>query len=100
MSSDDKRHLGIIYDPTKKAGRMVDDLLALSRIGRQHLSKTEVDPNELVRLALRDLEPETKGRDIQLRIANLPAAFADSSLLRMVFQNLLANAVKYTGKKP
>jgi len=100
MSADDNDNLTIIFDTAKNAGRMVDDLLALSRIGRQHLKKTNVDVNEIVRLVIRVLEPETRGRQVEWRVPVLPPINADSNLLRMVFQNLLANSVKYSAKKP
>lgn len=97
-SPDDLENLTTIYDTAKHAGRMVDDLLAFSRIGRAQLRKDSVDMNEALRQVLRDLEPETDHRQIEWTIATLPPAHGDPALLRMVLHNLVANAVKYTGK--
>lgn len=99
MSPDDNENLGIIHDTAKNAGRMVDDLLALSRIGRQQLKKTDVDMNDLVQQVIRELAPETRDRQVKWRIAPLPSAYGDASLLRLVLHNLLSNALKYSSKK-
>ncbi|MCA1992958.1 MAG: GHKL domain-containing protein, partial [Coleofasciculus sp. S288] len=56
--------------------------------------------NQLVLEVQRDLELETKGRAIRWHVEQLPQIFGDLSLLRQVFYNLLANAVKYTRSRP
>ena len=57
----------------------------------------EVDPMAGRRQPLRDLEPETAGRQIAFDVAPLPAVRADSAMMRQVFANLLGNAVTVTG---
>jgi signal transduction histidine kinase len=98
ISTDDAENLTTIYDTAKHAGRMVDDLLAFSRIGRAQLRQDDVDMNELLQQVLHDLEPETASRQIEWMISPLPPARGDAALLRMVLHNLVGNAVKYTGK--
>ncbi len=98
LSADDHENLTTIYDTAKHAGRMVDDLLAFSRIGRAQLRRDNVDMNETLRQVLRDLEPETDNRQITWQITDLPPANGDAALIRMMLHNLVANAVKYTGK--
>jgi light-regulated signal transduction histidine kinase (bacteriophytochrome) len=80
-------------------GRLVDDLLSLSKIGRQELSvqATALDP--LLRQVVEDLTPECAGRDVEWRIGELSGAECDAGLMKQVFVNLLSNAVKYTGKR-
>ncbi len=77
-------------------GRLIDDLLEFSRMGRAELRRDTVDMNALVRAVQRDMEPDTQGRTIEWRIGPLPAVSGDASLLRQVWMNLLANAVKYS----
>jgi PAS domain S-box-containing protein len=90
------RYMGIILDSAKRMGTLIDDLLAFSRIGRTETQKTPVNLDHLVKEALSEVEPETKGRDIVWRIDKLPDCYGDRSMLRLVLVNLLSNAVKFT----
>ncbi len=96
LDDNSRRQLQIISDSAKHAGTLVDDLLAFSRMGRAELRHDAIDMNQLVQEAKADLQLETDGRDINWRIDELPAAVADPAMLRLVWRNLLANAVKYT----
>jgi light-regulated signal transduction histidine kinase (bacteriophytochrome) len=80
---------------------LVDDLLQVSRMGRQQLNKQPVSANSLVRRALEQLQPVLEGRLVELTIGELPSVEADASLLQQVFLNLIGNAIKYTkGREP
>jgi signal transduction histidine kinase len=100
ISSDDAENLETIRATAKLAGRMVDDLLAFSRIGRTELRRDRVDMNDLVERTRRELAPEVDQRQIEWNIADLPPAEGDPALLKLVLFNLLSNAIKYTGKRP
>jgi len=95
---DDKaRHyIRSIIESAYAAGKLVDDLLNFSQMGRASLHPVRVDMNKLVDEARRSLAPDMAGRDIDWRIARLPPVHADPSLLRQAVINLLSNAVKYT----
>jgi light-regulated signal transduction histidine kinase (bacteriophytochrome) len=58
-----------------------------------------VDLNKLADEVWTELKPQREGRTIELKMAELPQGFADRRLLRLVWMNLLANAVKYTGPR-
>ena len=77
-------------------GRLVDDLLAFSRLGRQPLATQRVAPTALVREVLADLHPDQEGRRVDVALDDLPPCQADPALLKQVFVNLLANALKFT----
>jgi light-regulated signal transduction histidine kinase (bacteriophytochrome) len=91
-----KHYLQRIQDGTQRMGMLVDDLLNLTRIGRQELKLQLVDLDSTVKEVMADLALDTAGRDIEWKIAKLPQVKGDPALLKVVFQNLLANAVKYT----
>lgn len=98
LTPDDVENLDTIIETAKQAGRMVDDLLAFSRIGRAELRKEPVALGELVERCRYELSPETTGRNIEWKIDSLPTVTGDPALLRLVITNLLSNAVKYTEK--
>jgi signal transduction histidine kinase len=91
-----RRYLGIIHDAARHAGKLADDLLAFSRMGRAELRQTRLNMNELVEDVRHQLEPEADGRAVEWRVAPLPEARGDPSMIRLVLLNLLGNAVKYT----
>jgi PAS domain S-box-containing protein len=96
MDPQAREYLGIVREGAQQMGRLIDDLLAFSRLGRQPLSTREVDPAEIVRRVLDQLRPELEGREVDVRVLDLPTCRADPALLQQVYANLLANAVKFT----
>jgi len=95
---DDKarRYLTMVQDAAGEMGKLIDHLLAFSRMGRSELRLELVDMNNLLQRARDDLQLEIQGRCIEWRLAPLPKIEADASLMRQVWTNLLSNAVKYT----
>jgi PAS domain S-box-containing protein len=99
LDDEGKRRLKIIQDNVKRMNRLIDDLLALSRISRSELNRNKVDMNALAKSAWKSLLYSNPGITADLRIDDLPKASGDGSLLMQVFSNLLSNAAKYTGKR-
>ncbi|MEK7677338.1 MAG: ATP-binding protein, partial [Verrucomicrobiota bacterium] len=96
LSDKAQRYLKTIADASGEMGRLIDDLLAFSRMGRAELHEARVDLDRLVQECIRNLEMATRDRHIEWKISPLPQATGDPSMLRQVFANLLGNAVKYT----
>jgi PAS domain S-box-containing protein len=92
-------YLRTITASSKRMATLIDDLLALSRTGRVPLELRTVQLASLVDEVILDLRPDLAGRNIEWRVGALPAVRADPSLLRVVLQNLLDNAVKYTRRQ-
>jgi light-regulated signal transduction histidine kinase (bacteriophytochrome) len=88
-----------IQRSAKRMGQMVDELLELSRCGRAALQLIPTDLAKLVDEAMAVLHPDWEGREIQWNIGPLPVLACDRTLMLMVFQNLLANAIKFTRQR-
>lgn len=89
-------HLNLITSNTGNMGRMIDDLLNLSRLDRREIIFQETALNALVENIVQELKPETAGRSVEWRIGPLFSSYCDPGLVRQIFVNLLSNAVKYS----
>ncbi|HEY4612291.1 MAG TPA: ATP-binding protein, partial [Bacteroidota bacterium] len=95
-----KRYLETISKSAKHMGALIDDLLVFSRMGRTEMRTSTVSPEALIREVIANFVHETQGREIHWTIHPLPTLEADRSMLLLVFQNLLGNAIKYTRPRP
>ncbi len=93
-------YLGTISSAAKRMGALIDDLLQFSRTSRQSLSLGRVELGPLVRKLIAEVAPEVGQRKVEWTVGQMPAVMADASLLRIVLQNLLSNALKYTRPRP
>jgi len=89
-------YLNTISESAKQMGILIDDLLAFSRMGRSEVKRSRVRLGQLVEGILKELQEETKHRDIAWKVGELPEVYCDGSMLRLVFVNLISNAVKFT----
>ena len=99
LPPDAQARLRAVRDNAVRMGRLIDELLAFSRLGRQPVHKRAVDPAALVRQALAELEPDRAGRAVAVEVGDLPPCRADPGLLRQKWVNLLSNALKFTRKR-
>lgn len=93
---DELRYIDTIVESASFAGTLVDNLLMFSQMGRSQLTITRVDMNQLVDEVRRSLSDVKEPRQIAWQVAPLPTVRGDLVMLRLVVQNLLANAIKYT----
>lgn len=97
LDDEAQRLVGKISHGAQKMGVLIDELLALSRLGRKTLQISDVDMTELVRSVVADdLNSNNELSAFSIEIASLPNAACDAGLLRQVWFNLLSNAVKYS----
>jgi PAS domain S-box-containing protein len=96
LSTEARHYLEVVACSAMQMGRLIEDILAFSRLGRQPVKRQPVQTVELVRQALEDLRAERDGRQVEIVIGDLPPCEGDPQLLKQVFVNLLSNALKYT----
>ncbi|MFY9948278.1 MAG: PAS domain S-box protein [Candidatus Sulfotelmatobacter sp.] len=96
MDAEARHHLQRIEEGTHRMGLLVDELLNLARVGRHTVSLQVTSLNTLIEEVVSLLQPETQGRAVTWKISSLPLANCDSVLIKQVFQNLIANALKFT----
>ncbi len=92
-------YLETISGASSQMGALIDNLLQYSRTGRKELNKSELDLNALLKEVLEELRSMRKGRKITWDIKKLPTVFGDPTLFKVVWTNLLGNAIKYTQNK-
>jgi PAS domain S-box-containing protein len=99
LPAEAQEYLRDVRANTQCMGQLVDDLLALARLGRQPLKTERTEPEEIVRRCLGELQRDCPGRCIEIVVGQLPPCSADAGLLKQVWMNLLSNALKYTSRR-
>jgi light-regulated signal transduction histidine kinase (bacteriophytochrome) len=79
-------------------GRLIDELLELSRLGRKELTDGHLNMDALAQAAFKDVSAAALNQ-VTLEIGDLPAARGDITLIKQVWLNLLSNACKFSGKR-
>lgn len=101
LDEEGRHRLGVVRASSQRMGRLIDDLLTHTRIGRGPLRLADVDMEALARRAWAEIQGDgNTGPGAELRIGSLPASQGDPDLLLRVWKELLANAVKFSSKSP
>ncbi|HZQ34308.1 MAG TPA: PAS domain S-box protein [Dehalococcoidia bacterium] len=96
LPADAQRYLNTVRTGAQQMARLIDDLLAFSRVGRQPITRRPVQPRAIVEQVLAELGAAEQGDRLQVCVDELPPAEADSALLKQVYMNLISNAIKYS----
>lgn len=99
MSDKGKHYLQLVSESSAQMLQMIDDILDFSRNNRAEIHRTEINVETVVEDVIQSLQPEAAGRNIVWKKGALPKVKADLALLRLVFVNLLQNAIKYTRQR-
>ena len=89
-------HLAMIRDLVRRMAQLLEDLLSLSRLGRRELRKQPCGLRPLAEEAVKELQAESRDRQVEWRITELPRVECDRNLMKQVLLNLLSNALKFT----
>jgi len=99
LSEDAQRMLKSVRAGAQRMDALINDLLRLSRLGREPLQKEPVDLGAIARDAFAELTGAAPAPAAQLVIADFPPVAGDAGLLMHVFSNLLSNALKFTRER-
>ena len=100
LSDAGRKHLRRIQDGSRRMGQLITDLLSLAHLSRARMQQEPVDLSELALQVAAELQRTEPGREVDWHIQDHLQAMADPGLMRVVLQNLLGNAWKYTGQTP
>jgi signal transduction histidine kinase len=93
-----REHLQRVRNAAQRMGDLIDDLLELSRVGRSELRRQSVNLSELATAVVAELRTREPERQVEVEIDEGLTAAADRRLIRIVFDNLLGNAWKFTAR--
>jgi light-regulated signal transduction histidine kinase (bacteriophytochrome) len=93
-----RKDLSEIYQGTLGMSRLIDALLDFSRLAHSELHKETVDLTEIAKTIVAELRLAEPDRKVEVQIAEGITALGDPQLLRVVLENLIGNAWKYTSK--
>ena len=99
LDEEGKDYLGRVRAASQRMGRLIDDLLGLSRVTRGALNRERVDLASLAREVAGSLRESRPDRDVDFKIESGIESVGDLRLIRVALTNLLGNAFKFTEKE-
>jgi light-regulated signal transduction histidine kinase (bacteriophytochrome) len=99
LDMEGRKMLHTVWDNANRMKQLIDDLLRLSRAGRQELTYSKIDMQALFTSMIEETRQQFPEKNIVIKMNALPVAYGDLALLKQVITNLLSNAVKFSGKR-
>jgi PAS domain S-box-containing protein len=100
LDEEGKRLLHTVRDNTSRMGQLIDDILKFSRSGRTELTFSRIDMDAMARAVAAELQAADPASKAQIEIGPLPPIRGDNAMMRQVFVNLIANALKFSRHSP
>ncbi|REL29127.1 GHKL domain-containing protein [Rhodohalobacter sp. SW132] len=94
-----KKYIHFAVDGANRMSAMIDELLEYSRIGRKYSELDQIDTNQLVLQVIEYLRPVMEEKNAKIEKGDLPKITGVTVAVKMLFQNLLENALKYSGDR-
>jgi signal transduction histidine kinase len=99
LDEEGKRLCGIISSGATHMGNLIDDLLNFSRVGRNALNPALLDMKSITCSVFAEISTEKEKNKTNLKIGKLHKAYGDPNLIKVIWNNLISNAIKYSSKK-
>jgi PAS domain S-box-containing protein len=99
LDDEGKRICKIISSSATQMGELIDDLLSFSRIGRTSMNPSILNMKSMVLTVFEEICSNDQKSRINLKLEKLHKVFGDTNLLRIVWNNLISNAIKYSSKE-
>jgi len=99
FDEDTMRKFKAIRSNSQMMGKLIDDILTLSRLGRAKMSIVNLEMGEIINDVWKVLQTINPERNMTLTVQAMPAGYGDRTLIRQVYANLFINAVKFTKYK-
>ena len=96
LDDDARRYIATIIESAQFAGKLIDNLLAFSRMGRSTIHHTPINMNTLTESVIGEVMIEAAGRRVRWEVGDLPRVEGDLMMMRQAMTNLFSNALKYT----
>ena len=98
LDDEARRITGNIISNVKMMGRLIDDLIAFSRLGKREIARSEVDMKALAESSVAELLPTWPEDKFSVITGDMPRSRGDADLIKQVWMNLIGNALKYSSK--
>jgi len=98
LDDNGKQHLNRVINASLRMGHLIDDLLLLSRISSQEISYRNINLGDIAQEVFDNLKDEVGNRNVIIEIDKEMYSKGDTNLVRIVLENLIGNALKYTSK--
>ncbi len=95
LGEDGRRHVALIRDNAVRMQKMIRDILAFSRVDRQPVEIAPVDANRIAAQVLSGFDPVVSEKGAVVTLGELPTVMASPTLLTLILQNLIGNALKF-----
>jgi signal transduction histidine kinase len=99
FDAETRRQFSLIRDSVRGMGKLIEDLLAFSRLGRQEITRAPIDMASLFGEVGEEVRKANPARRIDVKLDGFPPALGDRALIRQVLKNIFENAVKFTAAR-
>jgi signal transduction histidine kinase len=95
LDADGSRYLSYIVGNAQRMHKMISDILTFARVGREELSFTRLDSGRILKEVLEEFDGAIRRSGAEVTSGELPLLWTSETVMRILFQNLLGNALKF-----